>query len=210
MFMQDSCAGFLEKLASKDAVPGGGGGAAFAGALGAALTSMVCNLTLGKKKYQEVENTVQEILQATTQVRQELTALVQADAEAFGALMQAYKLPKESSIEQDFRTQTISLKSIAASEVPWQIALACKKVLELADQVAQVGNPQAISDAAVAALLARAALRSACYNVLINLGSITDKSYIDSCLQNMKALKREAFLLEEQVLEKTENILLRP
>ena len=210
MFMQDSCAGFLEKLASKDAVPGGGGGAAFAGALGAALTSMVCNLTLGKKKYQEVENTVQEILQATTKVRQQLTELVQADAVAFSDLMQAYKLPKDTSAEQDFRTQTISLKSIAASEVPWQIALACKKVLELADQVAQVGNPQAISDAAVAALLARAALRSACYNVLINLGSITDKSYIDSCLQNMKALKREAFLLEEQVLEKTENILLRP
>ena len=208
MFMQKSCAEFLEKLAAKDAVPGGGGAAALVGALAAALTSMVCNLTLGKKKYQQVEVEVQEILQAATEVRQELTALVQADADAFAALIQAYKLAKDSSAEQDFRTQTISLKSIAASEVPWQVALACKKVLQLAERVAKVGNTQAISDAAIAALLARASLRSACYNVMINLASITDKSYVDSCKQNMKALKREAFLLEEQVLEKTENILL--
>lgn len=206
--LEKKCEEFLDLLASKESVPGGGGAAALTGALAAALTSMVCNLTLGKKKYEDVQLEISELLMDAEVVRGRLADLVNEDARVFAELMQAYKLPKVEVEEQFVRIKTISDCSIAASEVPWEIAQACLKVLLLADKAAAIGNQQLISDAGVSGLLARAALRGACYNVLINLAAIKDGEYIRNKLQQMKELKQRALELEEQVLEKTEKVLL--
>lgn len=206
--LEKNCKEFLDLLASKEPVPGGGGAAALAGALAAALTSMVCNLTFGKKKYEVVQLEISELLLDSEVARGRLGDLVNEDARVFAELMQAYKMPKNTEEEKALRTQTISERSIDASEVPFEIATVCLIVLELSDKAAKIGNQQLISDAGVAALLARAALRSACYNVLINLSAIKDGEYIRVKLQEMKELKRRAFELEEKVLESTEKVLL--
>lgn len=206
--LEKNCKEFLDMLASKEPVPGGGGAAALAGALAAALTSMVCNLTFGKKKYEAVQLEISELLLDSEVARGRLGDLVNEDARVFAELMQAYKMPKNTEEEKALRTQTISERSIDASEVPFEIATVCLRVLELSDKAAKIGNQQLISDAGVAALLARAALRSACYNVLINLSAIKDGEYIRIKLQEMKELKSRAFELEEKVLESTEKVLL--
>lgn len=206
--LEKKCEEFLDLLASKEAVPGGGGAAALTGALAAALTSMVCNLTLGKKKYEAVQMEISELLLDAEVVRARLADLVNEDARVFAELMQAYKLPKVEVEDQFVRVKAISDCSIAASEVPWEIGQACLKVLLLADKAAAIGNQQLISDAGVSGLLARAALRGACYNVLVNLTAIKDGEYIRNKLQQMKELKQRALELEEQVLEKTEKVLL--
>lgn len=206
--LDKKCEEFLDLLASKEAVPGGGGAAALTGALAAALTSMVCNLTLGKKKYEDVQMEISELLLDAEVVRARLADLVNEDARVFAELMQAYKLPKVEVEDQFVRVKAISDCSIAASEVPWEIGQACLKVLLLADKAAAIGNQQLISDAGVSGLLARAALRGACYNVLVNLTAIKDGEYIRNKLQQMKELKQRALELEEQVLEKTEKVLL--
>lgn len=206
--LEKRCVEFLDLLASKEAVPGGGGAAALTGAVAAALTSMVCNLTLGKKKYEDVQLEVSELLLDAEIARSRLADLVNEDARVFDELMQAYKLPKEEVEDQFVRIKAISERSIAASEVPLEIAQVCIKVLQLANRAAEIGNKQLISDAGVSALLARAALRSACYNVLINLSAIKDGEYIRIKLEQMKELKQKALELEEQALEKTEKVLI--
>lgn len=151
---------------------------------------------------------ISELLLDAEVVRARLADLVNEDARVFAELMQAYKLPKVEVEDQFVRVKAISDCSIAASEVPWEIGQACLKVLLLADKAAAIGNKQLISDAGVSGLLARAALRGACYNVLVNLTAIKDGEYIRNKLQQMKELKQRALELEEQVLEKTEKVLL--
>lgn len=208
MLMQNSCQDFLTKLASKQAVPGGGGAAALAGSLGAALASMVCNLTIGKKKYQDVQEDIALLLTQTEALRSKLAFLAEEDARVFEDFMQVYKLPNETDEQKKLRADLFSARAIAAADVPWQIAELCREVLKLCVQIAQIGNKQVISDAAVAALLARAALRSACYNVLVNMPNITDAEYVKKHTVAIDNIKQDAFLLEEQVLEYTEKVLL--
>ena len=208
MLMQNSCQDFLTKLASKQAVPGGGGAAALAGSLGAALASMVCNLTIGKKKYQDVQEDIALLLTQTESLRSKLAFLAEEDARVFEDFMQVYKLPNETDEQKKLRSDLFAARAIAAADVPWQIAELCRDVLKLCVQIARIGNKQVISDAAVAALLARAALRSACYNVLVNMPNITDTDYVQKHTLAIDNIKQDAFLLEEQVLEYTEKVLL--
>ena len=207
MFIQESCEAFSNKLASKAPIPGGGGAAALVGALAAALSSMVANLTLGKKKYEAVQPEMSELLFDTEILRHNLMQLVEEDAMAFEELIQAYKMPKTTEDELSAYKQVLSEKSIEAAEVPWKIAELCGKVLLMADRAAEFGNTQAVSDAAVSALLARAALRSACYNVRINLNTIDDALYVENRLMLMEELQKRAELQEIEVLKKTDKIL---
>ena len=125
----------------------------------------------------------------------------------FDDLMQVYKMPKATEEEQEAYKQNLSEKSIDAAEVPWKIAELCGKVLLMADRAAEFGNAQAISDAAVSALLARAALRSACYNVRINLNTIDDPLYVANKLKLMEELQIRAQYQEQEVLSKTDKVL---
>ncbi len=164
--------GFLEALASNSPTPGGGSVAALAGALGAALASMVANLTIGKKKYVDVEDDMKAALQKTEALRLELAQLIEEDAAAFGKVMKAMKLPKETDEEKAARKAAMQASLIDAATVPLAVMEKCVDVIRLSKGVAEKGNKNAVSDAGVAALMGRAGAHAARLNVLINLGWI--------------------------------------
>lgn len=198
---------FLTALASSAPAPGGGGGAAMAGALAAALASMVCNLTIGKEKFAAQECEVKALLQEAEQVRQDLLALVEDDAAVFNSFMACYKLPKTTDAEKAARTAAIRKAAKQAAEVPLSIAKASYKVLQLAHRLVIIGNPGVITDGACSALLARAALRCAEYNVRINLGLTKDEAYNEQVAAELNKLLKTAEELEEQALAATDKAL---
>ena len=198
---------FLTALASSAPTPGGGGGAAMAGALAAALASMVCNLTIGKEKFAAQECEVKALLQEAEQVRQDLLALVEDDAAVFNSFMACYKLPKTTDAEKAARTAAIRKAAKQAAEVPLAIARASYKVLQLAHRLVIIGNPGVITDGACSALLARAALRCAEYNVRINLGLTKDEAYNEQVAAELEKLLKTAEELEEQALAATDKAL---
>ena len=198
---------FLTALASSAPAPGGGGGAAMAGALAAALASMVANLTIGKEKFAAQECEVKALLQEAEQVRQDLLALVEDDAAVFNSFMACYKLPKTTDAEKAVRTAAIRKAAKQAAEVPLAIARASYKVLQLAHRLVIIGNPGVITDGACSALLARAALRCAEYNVRINLGLTKDEAYNEQVAAELNKLLKSAEELEEQALAATDKAL---
>jgi glutamate formiminotransferase / formiminotetrahydrofolate cyclodeaminase len=191
--------GFLEALAAGSPTPGGGSAAAAAGAGGAALVSMVARLTTGKKKYAEVEAQMQAIAARADSLRAELTAAVKADAEAFEAVMAAFRLPQETENESAERAGAIERATLAAARVPLQVAGKAVEVLELAAQVVSSGNLNAISDGATGAALAQAALTGAGLNVRINAASLKDKSKALSLLTEVRALEEIARSLQDKL-----------
>ena len=198
---------FLTALASSAPAPGGGGGAAMAGALAAALASMVCNLTIGKEKFAQQEPEAKEVLDEAEEVRQTLLQLVEDDAAVFNSFMACYKLPKTTDAEKAARTAAIRKAAKQAAEVPLAIARASFKVLQLAHRLVIIGNPGVITDGACSALLARAALRCAEYNVRINLGLTKDEAYNEQVAAELNKLLKTAEELEEQALAATDKAL---
>jgi glutamate formiminotransferase/formiminotetrahydrofolate cyclodeaminase len=172
----ESLSGFISSVASPSPTPGGGSVAAHAGALGAALAQMVAGLTAGKKKYAAVDAEMRELALSAAGLVTTLSALVVRDADAYGAVSAAYKLPSEGTEAVNKRQAAITDALLGAAEVPLETARACAKVAELAATCATKGNTNAVSDAGVAALLADAACRGAVYNVRINVSSLEDKS----------------------------------
>lgn len=167
---------FLAAVGSADPVPGGGSVVAYAGALGAALTRMVAGLTIGKKRYSDVEDEMTAVASRSAALTKALSTLVKKDATAYAAVSAAYKLPKDTSDGATGRKEAIDTALIGAAEIPLETARACAQVAELAATVAARGNSNAITDAGVAALLAEAACRGAAYNVRVNVMSLTDTS----------------------------------
>jgi glutamate formiminotransferase/formiminotetrahydrofolate cyclodeaminase len=165
---------FLEALADGSPTPGGGSAAAYAGAMGAALVAMVARLTLGRKKYVEVQPQMQSVLEQAEALRIQLAAAVDQDAVAFEQVMAAFRLPKDTEDQAAVRDVAIQQATIRAAEVPLETARASVRVMELALQAAQLGNHNAISDAASGATLAQASLTSAGYNVRINTLDLTN------------------------------------
>ncbi len=202
-----SCQEFLEKLASSAPTPGGGGGAAMAGALAVALTSMVGNLTVGKEKFAQYEAEVQELLVKAEALRMKMFALVNADAEVFNSFMACYRLPKNTDEEKLARNQAIQNAAKEAAEVPLKIAEVCMEVMKLAERIAIIGNPGAITDAAVSSIMARAALRSAVYNVVVNLKLIKDEVYNQAMYAKIEAMQNEAEVLEKATLITADEVL---
>ncbi len=177
-FASDSVQTFLDQLASDQPVPGGGTVAALSGSLGASLVAMVCRLTIGRKGYEAVNAEMQTILGRAEKLQIELRDLMQADTDAYARVMDAYKLPKSADAEKLARTQAIQDALKHAVKVPMRVAELCAEVLALARPVAEHGNKNAASDGGVGALMAHAGLRGALFNVLINLGSIHDATFV--------------------------------
>ena len=198
---------FLTALASSAPAPGGGGGAAMAGALAAALASMVANLTIGKEKFAQQEPEVKALLEEVEAVRKRLLGLVEDDAAVFNSFMSCYKLPKATEEEKVARTAAIRSAAKQAAEVPLAIARASYKVLTLAERLVRIGNPGVITDGACSALLARAALRCAEYNVRINLGLTKDEAYNQSVQAELNNLLKTAEELEADALAATDRVL---
>jgi formiminotetrahydrofolate cyclodeaminase len=159
---------FLDSLASGQSTPGGGSASAYSGAAAAGLVSMVARLTIGRKKYAESEAKMQAVLTQSESLRNDLTRYIQLDASAFDGVMAAYRLPKDSSEQQEIRRKAVEQATLLATQVPIGVANKSLRVLELAEQVIRFGNESALSDGATGAALARAAITGAAYNIRIN------------------------------------------
>jgi formiminotetrahydrofolate cyclodeaminase len=179
---------FLDALASQSATPGGGGAAAIIGAMGAALVSMVCNLTIGKKKYADVEAEMRDVLAKAEALRQKLTGMIEDDAKAFDTVMAAYGMPKETDADKAKRGEAIQAALKVATDVPLACARAAREVIDLAERAAEKGNLNVISDAGVGVLAAYAALRSAALNVWTNARMIDDKTFAETKLKELNDL----------------------
>lgn len=179
---------FLDALASQAATPGGGGAAAIIGAMGAALVSMVCNLTIGKKKYAEVEADMKDVLGKTEALRRRLTGMIEDDAKAFDAVMGAYGMAKETDQQKAARDQAIQAALRQATDVPMRCCHAAREVIDLAAIAADKGNLNVISDAGVGVLAAYAALRSAALNVFTNARMINDRTFAEAKLKELNQL----------------------
>ena len=193
---------FLDALAGQEATPGGGSVAALNGAMGAALVSMVCRVTIGKKKYAGVEAEMQTILQQAEALRRRLTDLMTADTEAFNQVMAAFGMPRETEAEKAARREAIQSALKEATRVPLETARACAEVLALCRPVAEKGNVNALSDVGTGAQVALAGLRGAALNVRINLESLRDEAFVaekeaelESILAGNDALAEEIYRL---------------
>jgi formiminotetrahydrofolate cyclodeaminase len=178
----------LEELASSSATPGGGSAAALAGAMGAGLVSMVCRLTIGRKRFADVEDELRGALNEAEALRLRLTNLADADTQAFDQVMAAYRLPKETQAEQAARQTAIQSALQGATQVPLETARACGTVVKLAAKVIENINPHALSDAGAAALLAEAGLKGAQLNVAINLADIHDPIFIQETQEDLRRI----------------------
>ena len=172
-------------MASKASTPGGGSAAAIMGAMGAALVSMVCNLTIGKEKYADVEDELKSVLEQAENLRERLTDMVRADVEVFDRVMASYGMPKGSDEEKVARSAEIQAALKAATDVPLECAKASAEVIRLSRAVADNGNLNVISDAGVAVLAGYAALKSAALNVNINIGGIKDAEFVEDRRQQL-------------------------
>lgn len=192
---------FLDELASSAPAPGGGSVAALAGALGAALVSMVCNLTVGKPKYADVQDDIQALLEQSEALRHELVNLLEADVQVYTSVSKAYKMPRDTEEEKAARQEAIQAALKEATTVPMKVAEACAKILDLCTPAAEKGNVNAVSDAGVAALLAEAGLRSAALNALINLGAIKDEDFVNKERTRLDALLEGKPALKDKIYE---------
>ena len=190
---------FLDELASKASTPGGGGGAAVNGAIGAALISMVANFTIGKKGYEDVQDEFTNILNESEDLRSKLTDAIKDDVDVFNRVMAAYGMAKETDEEKHLRTESIQAALKEATEVPLICAKLCRQVIDLSESVAKKGNTNVISDAGVALLAGYAGLRSAALNVYINIGGIKDKEFADDRRQQLEALLDGLEVFKEDV-----------
>jgi methenyltetrahydrofolate cyclohydrolase len=191
---------FLDDLASAEPAPGGGSVAALAGSLAASLVAMVCRLTIGRKGYESVNAEMLFVLPRAESLQQELRDLIQADIDAYARVMDCYKLPKETDADKAARTQAIQESLKHASLVPLRVAEYCSDVLDLARVVAEKGNKNAASDGAVGALMAQAGLRSAAFNVSINLGGIKDASFVKEHRARVDELVASAEKIKTEIL----------
>jgi formiminotetrahydrofolate cyclodeaminase len=196
-----SVTAFLDSLASSAPAPGGGSAAALSGAMAAALVSMVCNLTIGKRRYADVEAEMRDLLDRAEALRHEMQELAQADLEAFNRLSAAYKLPRTTDADIAIRRDAIQASLRRATEVPLRTARAAAAVLPLCPAVADRGNQAAVSDVGVAALLAQAAVRSALLNVEINLRLLEDSIYIRQVRAEVERLTDGLAAEAERIVE---------
>jgi len=196
---QAAAYGFLEALAAGTPTPGGGSAAAYSAAAGAALVEMVARLTIGKKKYADVENRMQEILKRASEIRLFLTTAIERDAQAFTDVLNAFMLPKETSTEKSERLKAINEATINAAIVPLEVAEKACEVIDLAYEVVLIGNLNAISDGAAGSALARAGLTSAGYNVRINLVNVDEGEISKNMLITLGELEKRADQIDESI-----------
>jgi len=200
MLVNKNIVDFVATTASNEPVPGGGSIAALSGALAAALAEMVANLTIGKKKYVEVESEMKGIVEALEVKRQELIELIDKDASSFDDVMKAFKLPKETDEEKAARSNAIQEGTKYAASVPLQTAKIAYSIMEYSKIVVEKGNTNAVTDGAVSAMMARTAVLSALMNVKINLGSIKDEKFVEDMTVEVNELEVAAIKAEGEIL----------
>lgn len=204
---EKTCVDFVDVLASKSAVPGGGGAAALTGAIGIALGSMVCNLTIGKKKYAEYEESVKSILEKARELEKDLINMIDEDAECFLPLSKAYGLPSSTEEEKKIKADTMESALKNACEVPIKIVKVCYEAIKLHEDLVDKGSRLAISDVGVGVQCLRAAILSGQLNVIININSIKDEEYVKSVRDEVNNLVENGVRICDEVYKKVENEL---
>lgn len=204
---EKTCVEFVDVLASKAAVPGGGGAAALVGSIGMALGSMVCNLTIGKKKYAEYEESVKEILAKAGKLEEQLLSMIDKDAECFLPLSKAYGLPKSTEEEKKIKEETMEKALKVACEVPVNIVRVCYEAIKLHEDLVDKGSRLAISDVGVGVQCLRAAILGGQLNVVININSIKDQEYVNKVKTETDRLVEDGVKICDDVYKKVEKAL---
>ncbi len=199
--------GFLGATAGSDPVPGGGSVSALNGAIAAALAEMVANLTIGKKKYEDKEPLMRKIAGEAAELQVGFVKAIDEDSDAYNAVFEAFKLPKETDEDKAARSQAIQAATKVAAEVPLQVARKAAGMMEMLSQVAAEGNQNAVTDACVAMMCARSAVLGAALNVRINLGSLKDEQWVERVRKEVEELENKAIKSEQALLEKVKEIL---
>ncbi len=199
--LDKSCKDFIEVLASKSPVPGGGGAAAMGGAIGMALSNMVGNLTVGKKKYADVEEEVKELIEKGNKIINELETLVDKDAEVFEPLSKAYGLPKNTPEEAKIKEETMERCCKVACSVPMEIMRKAYEGIKVHNRMGQIGTMIAISDVGCGVVFLKSALIAGKLNVIINLNTIKDTDFINKTKEEMDKLLEEGTRLADETLD---------
>lgn len=199
--------GFLAETAGNAPVPGGGSISALNGAIATALTEMVANLTIGKKKYAEVEGQMKVIATEAALIRERLVRDIDRDSEAYDRVFAAFKLPKETDAEKAERARVIQDATKVAAQVPMDVAEEVASVMETIIYVAHKGNLNAVTDACVAMMTARTCVLGALLNVRINLTSIEDEAYVKRMRERADHLESEAIRIEKKLLDWVKTVL---
>ena len=191
---------FAMQTASNEPVPGGGSISALAGALAAALTEMVAGLTIGKKKYAEVEEEMKKAVAPMHEICEHLLDDIKRDSESFDLYMQALTLPKETEEEKAARTKAMQDGLKAAVAVPLSVAKRAYEVMPYAEVMVTKGNKTAVTDALVATMMARTAVLGALFNVKINLESIKDEAFVEETAKEVAVIEKNALAYEKKIL----------
>lgn len=202
MIEQNTIEGFLEVLSSKQPVPGGGGGSALAGALGSALGQMVANLTVGKKKYADVEAEMKELLIQMQALRKEFVILADRDAEVFAPLAQSYSLPSSTAEEKAYKEKIMEERLLNASYVPLEIMEKAVRMLGILEVLGDKGSRLAISDVGVGVQFIRTALLGAVMNVYINTKSMKDREKAEEVNCEAERLMEEGTVWADRIYAK--------
>ena len=195
--------GLLDVTAGKDPVPGGGSISALCGSIAAALTEMVAGLTIGKKKYAEVEEQMKQLVERVQEIRQQLILDVDRDSEAYNVVFAAFQMPKDTDEQKAARSAQIQEATKIAANVPMEVARRVYSLLSDIEEVVSNGNQNAVTDGCVAMMSARNAIIGALFNVRINLTSIKDEQYVADMTAEADRLEREVIEREAKVIEYT-------
>ena len=198
--LNETCKDFNEVLASKAAVPGGGGAAAMGGAIGMALSNMVGNLTIGKKKYADVEDEAKELVERGSKVIAALEALVDKDAEVFEPLSKAYGMPRETDAEKKLKAETMEACGKTACSVPLDIMRQAYEGIKIHRRMGDIGTMIAISDVACGVVFLKAALISGSLNVIININGIKDQEFNKAAKEEMDRLLADGSKIADETL----------
>lgn len=207
-FTQKSCEEFIEILASKEPVPGGGGASALVGAIGTALGNMVGSLTVGKKKYADVQDDILKLKAEADQLQVDLIRLVARDAEVFEPLSKAYGMPKDTDEQKAEKARVMEMCLKEACSVPLEIMEKCCDAIELHREFAQKGTAIAISDVGVGVVFCKAALMGASLNVFINTKAMTDRIYADQINEKTNAMLAKYTALADEIYASVQSRLM--
>ncbi len=194
---------FCDVTAGSDPVPGGGSVSALCGSISASLTEMVANLTIGRKKYVEVEEEMKEVAKKADEIRHRLIEAIDQDSEAYDLVSQAFKLPKETDEEKAHRSAKIQEATKVAATVPMEVAKTTYRLIPLIEKVVMKGNQNAITDGCIAMMNCRLGVIGAILNVRINLGSIKDEAFVRELTADCEKLEKDITEVEHRLLAHT-------
>lgn len=198
---------FLEKTAANEAIPGGGSVSALHGAIASALTGMMANLTVGKKNYSDVEDQMKQVVTEMEETKRHFVNDIDRDADAYGLVMQAYKLPKETDEQKSIRSEKIQDAMKVASLVPMEVAERAYKMFDLIIETMQKGNKNAVTDGMVGLMTCRTAIMGALLNVRINLGGIKDEAFVAELKEKCDSIEKEVLAKEGEMLDWVKSVM---